>query len=196
VAGKSTLNRVERSRLQPTRYYKVSHSPVAIKKLMVDLFLESQDRAPNEIVLDLDSTDDPVHGEQEGRFFHGYYDSYCYLPLYIFCGRHLLVAKLRRANIDAADGAMRKVARIIAQIRRQWPKVRILLRADSGFCRDELIAWCEAHNVHYVFGLAKNDRLISEIENELDRAEAGSRRTGKPARRFKDFRWSTVKSWS
>jgi hypothetical protein len=169
---------------------------VAIKKLMVDLFLESQDRAPNEIILDLDSTDDPVHGGQEGRFFHGYYDCYCYLPLYIFCGRHLLAAKLRRANIDAADGAVKEVARIVAQIRSRWPEVRILLRADSGFCRDELMAWCEAHNVQYVFGLAKNDRLISEIENELDRAEAESRRTGKPARRFKDFRWSTTKSWS
>jgi len=187
---------MERSRLQPTCYHKISHNPVAIKKLMVDLFLESQDRAPNEIILDLDSTDDPVHGEQEGRFFHGYYDCYCYLPLYIFCGRHLLAAKLRRANIDAADGAVNEVARIIAQIRSRWPKARILLRADSGFCRDELMAWCEAHNVQYVFGLAKNDRLISEIETELDRAEAESRRTGKPARRFKDFRWSTVKSWS
>ena len=196
VAGKSTLNRMERSRLQPTCYHKISHNPVAIKKLMVDLFLESQDRAPNEIILDLDSTDDPVHGEQEGRFFHAYYDCYCYLPLYIFCGRHLLAAKLRRANIDAADGAVNEVARIIAQIRCRWPKARILLRADSGFCRDELMAWCEAHKVQYVFGLAKNDRLISEIETELDRAEAESRRTGKPARRFKDFRWSTVKSWS
>ena len=195
VAGKSTLNRMERSRLQPTCYHKISHNPVAIKKLMVDLFLESQDRAPNEIILDLDSTDDPVHGEQEGRFFHAYYDCYCYLPLYIFCGRHLLAAKLRRANIDAADGAVNEVARIIAQIRSRWPKARILLRADSGFCRDELMAWCEAHNVQYVFGLAKNDRLISD-ETELDRAEAESRRTGKPARRFKDFRWSTVKSWS
>jgi hypothetical protein len=133
---------------------------------MVDLFLESQDRAPNEIILDLDSTDDPVHGEQEGRFFHGYYDCYCYLPLYIFCGRHLLAAKLRRANIDAADGAVKEVARIIGRIRSRWPEVRILLRADSGFCRDELMAWCEAHNVHYFFGLAKNDRLISEIETE------------------------------
>jgi len=196
VAGKSTLNRLERSRLEPTRYHKISHNPVAIKTLMVDLFLESQKQAPNAIILDLDSTDDPVHGDQEGRFFHGYYDCYCYLPLYIFCGRHLLVSKLRRANIDAADGAVKEVARIVAQIRSRWPKVRILLRADSGFCRDELMAWCEANNVQYVFGLAKNDRLIAEIKNELDRAEAESRRTGKPARRFKDFKWSTVRSWS
>jgi hypothetical protein len=196
VAGKSTLNRMERSRLEPTRYHKISHNPVAIKKLMVDLFLESRDQAPNQIILDLDSTDDPVHGDQEGRFFHGYYDCYCYLPLYIFCGHHLLASKLRQANIDAADGAVKEVARIVAQIRSRWPKVRILLRADSGFCRDELMAWCEANNVQYVFGLAKNDRLIAEIKNELDQAEAASRRTGKPARRFKDFKWSTIKSWS
>src|SRR6516165_8290782 len=196
VAGKSTLNRLELSQLQPTRYHKISHNPVAIRSLFLDIFLEAHERAPREIILDLDATDDPVHGEQEGRFFHGYYDCYCYLPLYVFCERHLLAAKLRRANIDAADGAVKEVARIIGWIRRRWPKVRILLRADSGFCRDELMAWCEAHNVQYVFGLAKNDRLISEIETELGRAETESRRTGKPARRFKDFRWSTVKSWN
>jgi hypothetical protein len=196
VAGKSTLNRLERSRLEPTRYHKISHNPVAIKKLMVDLFLESQDQVPNEIILDLDCTDDPVHGEQEGRFFHGYYGCYCYLPLYIFCGRHLLASKLRRANIDAAAGTVKEVARIVAHIRGRWPKVRILLRADSGFCRDELMAWCEANNIQYVFGLAKNDRLNAEIKYELERAEAESRRTSKPARRFKDFKWRTVKSWS
>ena len=196
VAGKSTLNRLERSRLEPTRYHKISHNAVAIKKLIVDLFLESQDQVPNEIILDLDCTDDPVHGEQEGRFFHGYYSCYCYLPLYIFCGRHLLASKLRRANIDAAAGTVKEVARIVAHIRGRWPKVRILLRADSGFCRDELMAWCEANNIQYVFGLAKNDRLNAEIKDELERAEAESRRTSKPARRFKDFKWRTVKSWS
>jgi hypothetical protein len=155
VAGKSTLNRLELSCLEPTRYHKISHNPVAIKGLFVDLFLEAHDRAPNEIILDLDATDDPVHGEQEGRFFHGYYDCYCYLPLYIFCGRHLLASKLRRANLDAADGAVKEVARIVAQIRSQWPNVRILLRGDSGFARDELMAWGEANDVGYVFGLAK-----------------------------------------
>jgi hypothetical protein len=126
VAGKSTLNRLELSCLEPTRYHKVSHNPIAIKRLMVDLFLEAHNRAPSEIILDLDATDDPVHGEQEGRFFHGYYDCYCYLLLYVFCGRHLLDAKLRRASLDAADGAVEAVARIVAQIRRRWPKVRIL----------------------------------------------------------------------
>jgi hypothetical protein len=133
VAGKSTLNRLELSCLEPSRYHKISHNPVAIRRLMVDLFLEAHDRAPSEIILDLDATDDPVHGEQEGRFFHGYYDCYCYLPLYVFCGRHLLDAKLRRASLDAADGAVEAVARIVFQIRCRWPKVRIVVRADSGF---------------------------------------------------------------
>src|SRR5499433_1371917 len=196
VAGKSTLNRLELSKLEPTRYHKISHNPIAIKRLLVDLFLETQERAPNEIILDLDATDDPVHGSQEGRFFHGYYDCYCYLPLYIFCGRHLLAAKLRRASVDAADGAVEEVARIVGQIRRRWPEVRILLRADSGFARDELMAWCEANAVHFVFGLAKNDRLNAEISSELEAVKEKSERTGKPARRFKEFKWRTRKSWS
>jgi hypothetical protein len=196
VAGKSTLNRLERSKLEPTRYHKVSHNPIAIKRLLVDLFLEAHARAPNEIILDVDATDDPVHGNQEGRFFHGYYDCYCYLPLYVFCGRHLLAAKLRRASVDAADGAVEEVARIVGQIRSHWPKVRIVLRADSGFARDELMAWCEANDAHFVFGLAKNDRLIAEIKDELAAAEKTSRRTGKPARRFKQFKWTTRTSWS
>jgi hypothetical protein len=196
VAGKSTLNRLELSKLTPTRYHKISHNPIAIRRLLVDLFLEAHERAPNEIILDLDATDDPVHGHQEGRFFHGLYDCYCYLPLYIFCGQHLLAAKLRRASVDAATGAVEEVARIVGQIRRRWPKVRILLRADSGFARDELMAWCEANGVHFVFGLAKNDRLIAAIKDVLAAAEKTSRRIGKPARRFKQFQWTTRKSWS
>ncbi len=197
VAGKSTLNRLELSRLEPTRYHKISHNPIAIKRLLVDLFLEAHDRAPNEIILDLDATDDPVHGEQEGRFFHGYYDCYCYLPLYVFCGRHLLAAKLRPANKGAAAGVTQEVARIVAQIRRRWPRVRILVRADSGFAREEQMAWCEANGVHFVFGLQKNDKLIGEIAGELARAEARSLRTGKPARSFKSFMWTTVRgTWS
>jgi Transposase DDE domain group 1 len=196
VAGKSTLNRLELSRLQPTRYHKISHNPAAIKRLMVDLFVEAQARAPREIILDLDATDDPVHGEQEGRFFHGHYNCYCYLPLYVFCGRYLLASKLRRASIDAAAGAVKEVARIVTQIRQRWPQVRILLRADSGFAREELMAWCEANGVHFLFGLAKNDRLIANITSELARAEERSRRTGKPARSFKDFMWRTRHSWS
>ena len=196
VAGKSTLNRLELSQLQPTRYHKISHNPVAIRSLLVDVFLEAHEHPPREIILDLDATDDPVHGEQEGRFFHGYYDCYCYLPLYVFCGRHLLASKLRVASIDAADGAVEEVARIVAHIRKRWPKVRILVRADSGFAREELMAWCEANNVHFLFGLAKNPRLIAKISCEMARAEAKSRRTGKPARFFKDFRWTTLDSWS
>jgi hypothetical protein len=196
VAGKSTLNRLELSKLEPTRYHKISHNPIAIRRLLVDLFLEAHERAPNEIILDLDATDDPVHGNQEGRFFHGLHDCYCYLPLYIFCGQHLLAAKLRRASVDAAAGALEEVARIVGQIRCHWPNVRILLRADSGFARDELMAWCEANGVHFVFGLAKNDRLIAAINDALDAAEKTSRRTGKPARRFKQFKWTTRKSWS
>jgi hypothetical protein len=196
VAGKSTLNRLELSRPLPSRYHKISHDESAIEGLFVDLFLEAHARAPKQIILDLDATDDPLHGHQEGRFFHGYYGGYCYLPLYVFSGRHLLVSKLRRSNIDAASGSVEEMARVVAQIRRSWPKVRILLRADSGFCREDLMAWCEAHGVDYLFGLARNDRLTAETKAELAAAEAESHRTGKPARRFKDFTWSTLKSWS
>ena len=152
--------------------------------------------APSQITLDLDATDDPLHGEQEGRFFHGYYKSYCYLPLYIFCGRHLLCARLRRANIDASAGSVEEVARIVAQIRGRWPEVRILLRADSGFTRDDLMTWCEQNDVDYLFGLAKNGRLIAEIAAELAEAAEENRMSGKPARRFKDFHYRTRKSWS
>jgi hypothetical protein len=196
VAGKSTLNRLELSRLEPTRYHKISHNPIAIKRLLVDLFLEAHERAPSEIILDLDATDDPVHGEQEGRFFHGYYDCYCYLPLYVFCGHHLLVAKLRPASVDAAAGAVEEVARIVKQVRHRWPNVRILLRADSGFARDELMAWCEANGVDFVFGLQQNERLVDEIKFELHRAEMKSRRTGKPARYFREFKYRTRRTWS
>jgi hypothetical protein len=196
VAGKSTLNRLELSRPTPSRYHKIAHDAPAIEGLFVELFLDAHQRPPNEIILDLDATDDPVHGHQEGRFFHGYYDCYCYLPLYVFCGRHLLAAKLRPANIDASAGAVEEVARIVAQIRRRWPEVRIVLRADSGFAREALMAWCEAHGVDYLFGLAKNKRLNRAIGAELAAAKAESETTGKPARRFKDLTWSTRRSWS
>jgi hypothetical protein len=167
-----------------------------IEKLFVDLFLEAHQRAPKQIILDLDATDDPLHGHQEGRFFHGYYDCYCYLPLYIFSGRHLLAAKLRRADIDAAAGAVEETARIVAQIRARWPEVRIVLRADSGFAREALMSWCEANGVDYLFGLAKNQRLVAEIASELAAAEEESKAGGQPARRFKEFSWSTRDSWS
>lgn len=196
VAGKSTLNRLELSKLEPTRYHKISHNPVAIKNAFVDLFLEAYVRAPKQIILDLDATDDPLHGEQEGRFFHGYYDCYCYLPLYVFCGEHLLLAKLRGANLDAAAGAVEEVARLVARIRARWPRTRILLRADSGFAREDLMAWCEANGVDFLFGLARNERLVAEIAAELDLVAAKSRRTGRPERRFKSFMWMTRTSWN
>jgi hypothetical protein len=196
VAGKSTLNRLELGKAQPTPYHKIGHDPLSIEALFVDLFLEAQRRAPPQIILDLDATDDPLHGHQEGRFFHGYYDCYCYLPLYIFCGRHLLAAKLRRSNIDASAGAVAEVARIVAQIRSRWPRVRILLRADSGFAREALMRWCELNRVDYLFGLARNERLTAAIAAELQEAQQLGERTGKPARRFKDLTWSTLDSWS
>jgi hypothetical protein len=196
VAGKSTLNRLELSRPEATKYHKISHDPAAIERLFVELFMDANERPPRQIVLDLDATDDVLHGRQEGRFFHGYYDSYCYLPLYIFCGRHLLAAKLRRSNIDASAGSVEEVARIVAQLRARWRKLRILLRADSGFAREPLMAWCEANGVDYVFGLARNSRLVGEIEAELAQAQGESARTGRPARRFKDFQWTTRGSWS
>jgi hypothetical protein len=196
VAGKSTLNRLELSGAQATRYHKIGHDAAAVERLFVDLFLESRTQAPDEIILDFDATDDPLHGEQEGRFFHGYYDCYCYLPLYVFCGRDLVAAKLRRANIDGAAGARQEAERIVAQIRERWPKTRIVLRADSGFAREELMAWCEANGVDYLFGLARNERLGQEIAAEMAQARGEAMATGRPARRFKDFLWTTLDSWS
>jgi hypothetical protein len=196
VAGKSTLNRLELSREEPTRYHKIAYDAAAIEALPVTLFLEAHKRAPEQVILDLDATDDPLHGHQEGRFFHGYYDGYCYLPLYVFCGRHLLAAKLRPSDIDASAGSIEEVERIVRQIRTRWPFVRIVLRADSGFAREALMAWCEQNRVDYLFGLARNARLVAMIEEELAAARAAAEKTGRPARRFKDFQWSTLDSWS
>jgi hypothetical protein len=196
LAGKSTLNRLEHAPLRPSCYHKIDHDGAAIEGLFVDLFLDSHATAPHRISLDLDATDDPLHGHQEGRFFHGYYDGYCYLPLYVFCGRHLLAAKLRRSNIDAAAGATAEVARIVGQIRARWPRVKVLLRADSGFARDELMTWCEANGVDYVFGLARNQRLVGAIAEDLAAAEVESSAQGGPVRRFADFAWRTLDSWS
>ena len=192
VAGKSTLNRLELSQQQPTRYHKIAYDEAAIEALPVTLFLEAHKRPPKQIVLDLDATDDPLHGHQEGRFFQGYYDCYSYLPLYIFCGRHLLAAKLRRSNIDGSAGSTEQVERIVGQIRTRWPYVRILLRADSGFARETLMAWCEENHVDYVFGLARNERLAAVIEQELAAARTASETSGQPARRFKDFQSRSV----
>lgn len=196
LAGKSTLNRLE---LHPAagvdRYHKIVPQVEAIERLWIELFLDAHREAPTEIVLDLDATDDPLHGHQEGRFFHGYYNGYCYLPLYIFCGEHLLCAKLRRSNIDGAAGAREEVERIVAQVRARWPQVKIVLRADSGFCREEMMSWCEQHAVDYVFGLAKNVRLVRSIGAELHAAALESRATQRPARGFKELVYRTRKSW-
>ena len=197
VAGKSTLNRLEHTpKLDAEKYHKIDCDAARLEALFVDIFLDAHTRPPKEIVLDLDPTDDPIHGEQEGRFFHGYYDCYCYLPLYIFCGRFLLCAKLRPSNIDGAAGAVDEVARIVARIRARWPKVRIVLRGDSGFCREELMTWCEESGVGFVFGLAPNERLKAVLAPEAWEAERRCETTGKAARVFKDFAYRTEKTWS
>jgi hypothetical protein len=199
LAGKSTLNRLELTPAgsgQQERYHKIGYCAEALDALLVDIFLEAHARAPRQIVLDLDATDTPLHGRQEGRFFHGYYNHYCYLPLYIFCDDHLLCARLRPSNQDASAGSGEEVARIVRQIRRRWPHVRIILRADSGFCREELMAWCETHRVDYVFGLARNVRLRRRIGHAMQEAKQERQRTGQAARRFSEFFYRTRKSWS
>jgi len=199
LAGKSTLNRLELTSADvgvSERYKKIVMNSEAVDRLMVDHFIKAQPQQPEQIILDLDVTDDPLHGNQEGRFFHGYYGNYCYLPLYIFCGEFLLCARLRSADGDAADGALDELKRIIKQIRQSWPKVHILVRADSGFCRDEILTWCERNGVDYVIGFAKNDRLIALIKEELEKAKNEFEKTGQPARIFKDIYYRTRDSWS
>src|SRR5437763_6863579 len=197
LAGKSTLNRLELGGPELTRYHRIAWDGARIEALFVDLFLDAHQPPPKQIILDLDATDDPLHGHQEGRFFHGYYDCSCYLPLYIFCGEFLLSAQLRSADIDPAKGALTDLKRVVAQIRRIWPRVHILVRGDSGFCRDAIMDWCERQGIDYVFGLAKNPRLLKEIGEELKAAETESVRTGTMARIFKNLRYQTVqKTWS
>ena len=198
LAGKSTLNRLELSNGTPDRYKKITYWKASIDALFVDVFLEAFEQPPEQIVLDVDTTDVELHGGQEGRFFHGYYDEYCYLPLYIFCGEHLLCVRLREANIDASAGSLCQVQRIVKQIRGRWPKVRIILRGDSGFCRDELMDWCEQQqDVHYVFGMARNERLRRIIAPQLAEAAAEYERTQQPARVFADFTHTTITgSWA
>ncbi len=179
LAGKSTLNRLEPSTAEPTRYKKIDSDPDALDRLLVDLFLEAFPQPPRQIVLDLDATDMPLHGHQEQRFFHGYYDGYCYLPLYIFCGEHLLCARLRPANQDAAAGCVEEVQCLVAQIRQAWPKVQMILRGDSGFCRDALMSWCESNRVDYVLGLARNSRLEGSVAPWLASGSGPTRGRGK-----------------
>jgi len=204
VAGKSTLNRLEHSPaegavLAPRRYHKITHDGAAIERLFVDFYIDAYREPPEFIILDFDATHDPIHGLQEGHHFHGYYDCHCYLPLYVFAGRHLLAAKLRTSDKDGADGAREELARIVGQIRERWPAVRIVVRADSGFARDDLMTWCEDNGVDYILGLAKNPRLVKAIRREMTLARRASRRSGTaaPARRFKILEdWQTHDSWS
>ena len=198
LAGKSTLNRIELTPVgadRTDRYKKVACSTKQVDDLFVELFLQSHARPPESIVLDLDATDDPTHGHQLGRFFHAYYKDYCYLPLYIFCGDQLLCAKLRPADIDAPAGALKQLRRIIGRIRRAWPAVKILIRGDSGFCREPIMAWCEANGVDFLFGLAKNTRLLKMIAEPMKQAEQEYGRTGEPARAFADLSYRTLESW-
>ena len=199
LAGKSTLNRLELAAVGSDgddRYHRIVCRPELVERTFVQVFLESYESAPDEIVLDLDATDDPVHGNQEGRFFHGYYGCYCYLPLYVFCGDHLLVAKLRPSNVDASAGALEEVIRLVEQIRQRWPQVRIILRGDSGFSRDQTMAWCEANGVDYVFGLARNARLEALIARQLEKGRRRYLKTRVCSRRFSNLRYRTLNSWS
>jgi hypothetical protein len=199
LAGKSTLNRLELTgaAVDPgNRYRKIVADQRAIERSFVDLFLDLHDKAPERIVLDLDATDDPVHGEQTGRFFHGYYGCYCFLPLYIFCGDHLLCARLRSSNIDACAGSVEELTWIVARIRERWPKVRIVVRGDNGFCREEIMAWCEANGVDFLLGLAKNARLKAILADSLAEARSCFEASGEASRVFKDFVYRTLDSWT
>ena len=197
LAGKSTLNRLELTG-GSKRYHKIDYSAEKIDALLCNLFIESHAQPPDQIVLDLDATDIPLYGHQPERFFHGYYDSYCYLPLYIFAGDQLLCARLRPSNVDGAAGALDELKRIVAQLRARWPKVRIVLRGDSGFCREELMAWCEAdeNHVDFLFGLARNSRLQKIIGWQMQEARLLHAATGKAARVFAEFKYKTKKSWA
>lgn len=199
LAGKSTLNRLELTPVRAgvkSRYKKIVADRQGIQQYFLDVFFQAHEQPPTRIVLDLDATDDPLHGRQSGRFFHGYYKNYCYLPLYIFCGEHLLCARLRPSNIDGSAGSLKEIQRIVVQIRARWPEVQIVVRGDSGFCREPIMAWCEENRVDYVLGLAKNDRLIAEISQELAEAKQEHERTGQASRVFKDFSYRTLDSWS
>ena len=199
LAGKSTLNRLELTPEKASaedRYKKILLHHEGVDRLLVDLFLEAHGEAPKQIILDVDATDDPLHGQQEGRFFHAYYGHYCYLPLYIFCGEFLLCARLPSSNIDGAAGSVEELRRIVHQIRTAWPQVRILVRGDSGFCREELMAWCEGAGVDYLLGLAKNQRLQKELEPQMEAAQALYRESGQAARIFHEFVYQTRESWS
>lgn len=199
LAASSTLNRLELGtpeRAPTDRYRRIVADPGAIDRLLVDLFLETHAAPPREIILDIDATDDPLHGRQEGRFFHGYYGHYCYLPLYITCDEHVLCCRLRPADIDASHGSVDELMRIVPQIRAAWPHTRIILRGDSGFCREAIMGWCEEEGVDHVLGLARNQRLCRRIGKALHKSRRRSAATGRPSRRFREFRYRTRSSWS
>jgi len=199
LAGKSTLNRLELTPVGAdagSRYKKITCRTHDVERLFVSLFLQAHSRPPERIVLDLDATDDPIHGHQLGRFFHAYYKNHCYLPLYIFCGDHLLCARLRPSDVDASAGSVKHLQRIVAQIRQSWPEVKVTIRADSGFCREPIMAWCETNGVDYVLGLAQNTRLKAMITAEQEQARQEFERTKEPARVFTDLRYRTLDSWS
>ena len=199
LAGKSTINRMELSRSDASsaeRYKKIVADFFAMDRLVVDLFMRFHRKRPKEIVLDIDITDDPLHGNQEGRFYHGCYGGYCYAPSYIFCGRHLLGCRLRKADQDSAAGAVDELSRIVSRIRERWNKTRIIIRGDSGFCREELMKWCEDNGVDYVLGMSKNPRLMNRARKQVRKARVDHRRSGKASRRFKSFLYRTKKSWS
>ena len=178
------------------KYRKTPVDEAAVEAFLVEQFIRVRGGRPKELVLDLDATDDPLHGEQEGRFYPGYYRCYCYLPLYVFCEGYVLGAKLRMSNLDGSEGAVQEMERIVGQLRAKWPKVRITLRADSSFAREGLMKWCEEHRVDYVFGLARNRRLEGALEPELQQAQALQQASGSSARVYKDFHYQTRKSWT
>jgi len=200
LAGKSTLNRLEMGRGRSTesdRYKRIEWDEGKIRDVFVDAFLRSYDQEPDEIVIDFDATDDPVHGGQEGRFFHGYYDKYCFLPLYAFCGDHILAAMLRPADQDGAAGVVELMAFLHERIRSRWKHTRIIARADSGFCRDALLAFCENHpGVYYIVGLARNARLQRAIGHELHEAAQRFKENGHEARLFRELRYKTRSTWA
>jgi len=197
-AGKSTLNRLETCEgfWHTDETKKIVADTEYIQRFFVKAFLNNYPGRPKRIVLDLDVTDNELHGKQEGRFFHGHYDCYCYLPLYIYCGDDLLCAKLRPADVEPAEGVSEELDRIVGLIRNRWKHVEIVIRADSGFCREDLMRWCEEHGVFYVIGLARNTRLTDRIKKHLRRACVEHTRTGLPARRYLSFYYRTRRSWS
>jgi hypothetical protein len=200
LAGKSTLSRLEMTKkgaTSGTRYEKVELVEERVDQLLADVFMDAMGPAdPGLIVIDVDASDVPLHGRQEGRFFHGYYDEHCYLPLYVFAGDHLLLARLRTADCDAAKGVVDELRAIVARLRQRWSRAKILVRGDSGFCREELMAWCEAAGHFYVLGVARNARLEEHVADALAEATALHERSGKAERVFRDFDWSTLDTWS